>query len=126
LMQRDADGEYQGEHFETVERPPEVRGDKGLPLRPAERAIPWRGRDGCEFAHDSPPKICLGMLAGSARMKPTLESRGLGRALRLAHVLGGEPVPSPDQVRARLSPEHAPALRLPDGLGSERYDDQYA
>jgi len=42
----------------------------------------------------------------------------------LAHILIGEPVPTPDQVRGRLSPEYALALapthrrRVPHAIGS--------
>jgi len=32
-------------------------------------------------------------------------------ALVLAHILVGEPASIPDQVRGRLSPEYAPAIR---------------
>src|SRR5262249_7038540 len=54
LVQRDPDGENEREHFETVERPPEVRSDQCLPLRPIERAIPRRMPEKCKFAHGSP------------------------------------------------------------------------
>src|SRR6266436_3883670 len=47
LMQRNADGEDEREHFESVEGPAEVRGGERLPLRAVQRAIPgprrlWR------------------------------------------------------------------------------------
>jgi len=49
LMQRNADGEDEREHFESVEGPAEVRGGERLPLRAVQRAIPgprrlWRIR----------------------------------------------------------------------------------
>src|SRR5262249_57681947 len=55
LMERNAHGENKREHFETVERPAEVRGDKRFPLRPVERAIPWRSFESADFAHDALP-----------------------------------------------------------------------
>ena len=42
----------------------------------------------------------------------TFRSCGIGTCsgfVCLAHILVGEPVPTPDQVRGRLSPEYAPA-----------------
>src|SRR5262249_35865292 len=68
LMQRDAHGENKREHFETIERPPEVRGDKRFPLRAVERAIPWRRLQSADFAHDPLPD-CSACPAGSSRMK---------------------------------------------------------
>src|SRR3984893_15327957 len=41
LVQCRANGENKRKHLETVERPPEVRGDQRFPLRPVQRAIPW-------------------------------------------------------------------------------------
>src|SRR6202022_1178429 len=55
LAQRKADGEDEGKHLETVERPAEVRSDEGFPLRPVERAIPRRRPDDAGVVHDSLP-----------------------------------------------------------------------
>ena len=60
LMQRGADNENKREHFETVERPPQVRCNQCFPLGPSERTIPWRMPDDGGFAHDSLPEVRLG------------------------------------------------------------------
>src|SRR5262249_30806547 len=69
LMQRDAHGEDKREHFETIERPPEGRGDKRFPLRAVERAIPWRRLESADFAHDPLRDTCSACPAGRSRMK---------------------------------------------------------
>src|SRR5262249_20219873 len=69
LMQGNAHGENECEHFETVERPSQIRCDKRFPLRPVERAIPWRRLESADFAHDPLPDICSACPAGSSRMK---------------------------------------------------------
>src|SRR5262249_33405344 len=68
LMQRNAHGENECEHFETVERPSQIRGHKRFPLRPVERAIPRRRLESADFAHDPLPD-CSACPAGSSRMK---------------------------------------------------------
>ena len=51
-----------------------------------------------------------GLLRGAALEHiPFLRNRDVLSIHALAHVLFGEPVPTPDQVRGRLSPGHAPA-----------------
>ncbi len=90
LMQRNANGENKCEHFEAIERPPEVRGDKRFPLRPVERAIPWRILESADFAHDPLPDLCSACPAGRSRMKayaniPRAWKSGLCRQARWSH-----------------------------------------
>ena len=64
LMQGNADSENECEYFETVERPSQIRGEKRFPLRPVERAIPWRRPESADFAHDLLPKFAPAYPAG--------------------------------------------------------------
>jgi hypothetical protein len=54
-------------------------------------------------------KIWMGAIkpALSAESCPLLRNRAMLSDYDVAHVPVGEPVPTPDQVRGRLSPEHA-------------------
>jgi hypothetical protein len=60
---------------------------------------------------------------------PFLRNRDVLRIHALAHVLVGEPVSTPDQVRGRLSPEHAlaivsaTAVDRDDGAALKSFDD---
>src|SRR5262249_42153487 len=56
-MQRGADGENEGEHLETIERPPQVGCDQCFPLRPVERSVPPISVACTEFAHAFLPDL---------------------------------------------------------------------
>src|SRR6516164_149061 len=72
FVQRGADGENEGKHLETVERPPQVRRDQRFPLRLIERLVPPRSASCAQFAHTSLPnlsqlarvRLCLHRSAG--------------------------------------------------------------
>src|SRR5262249_2169906 len=79
-----------GEHLETTERPTAGCAGEGFPLRPVERAIPWRRFESADFAHDPLRDTCSACPAGRSRMKayaniPRAWKSGLCRQARWSH-----------------------------------------
>ncbi len=83
LMQRNADGEDEREHFEPVEGPAEVRGGERLPLGAVKRAIPGRRGGGGEFSHHLLPNVasyleCVCVAYSVCSPPPCGEGLGVG------------------------------------------------